>query len=146
MMICFYCKLTFTVKIFILLKGFSYEKAVPPQTCLFFLKKKKKAGQSLCLFEWWQSQNYDCLILPFTELVKKIKLKIMLMNIMHELLHGSLKDRMSLLSSHSENNMSHNPLICRQNNRAERKFCLSDNTKCILPIVHMFTKISQQKQ
>lgn len=57
----------------------------------FFLILVLKSGQSLSSFEWWQSQNYDCLILPFSALVKKIKLKIMLMNITHEVLHGILK-------------------------------------------------------
>lgn len=57
----------------------------------FFLILVLKSGQSLSSFEWWQSQNYDCLILPFSALVKKIKLKIMLVNIMHEVLHGILK-------------------------------------------------------
>lgn len=57
----------------------------------FFLILVLKSGQSLSSFEWWQSQNYDRLILPFSALVKKIKLKIMLLNIMHEALHGILK-------------------------------------------------------
>lgn len=48
---------------------------------------------------------------------------------MHELLHGILKDRMPLPPSHSPNSMSHNTLICKGNNRAEGKFCLSGNMR-----------------
>lgn len=65
----------------------------------------------------------------------------MFMNIRYEVLHGILKERMSLLSSHSQNSLSHNTLICRENKRVERKFCLSGNTKCIPPMVHVFGKI-----
>lgn len=49
----------------------------------------------------------------------------MLMNIMHELLHGILSDRRPLPPSHSANSMSHNTLIHRGDDRAERKFGLS---------------------
>ena len=100
-----------------------------------------KSGQSLSSFEWWRSQNYDCLILPFSALVKKIKLKIMLMNIMHEVLRGILKERMFVLSSQSQNSLSHDIVICRKNKRPERKCCLLGNTKCIPPMVHIFRKI-----
>lgn len=62
------------------------------------------------------------------------------MNIMHELLHGILKDRMSLLSSHSQNSVPHDILICRENKRAERKFQLVGNAKRIPPTVHVFRK------
>lgn len=107
----------------------------------FFLILVLKSGQSLSSFERWQSQNYDCLILPFSALVKKIKLKIMLMNLMHEVLRGILKERMFVLSSHSQNSLSHDIFICRENKRAERKCCLSGNTKCIPPMGHIFRKI-----
>lgn len=107
------------LKVYRATPGFSSWGSCRPHFCPF------KAGQSLSSFEWWQSQNYDCLILPFTALVKEIKLKIMLMNIMHELLHGILSDRMPLPPSHSANSMSHNTLIHRGDDRTERKFCLS---------------------
>lgn len=41
------------------------------------------------------------------------------MNVMHELLHGILKDRMSPLSSPSRNSMSHDTLTCRENSASQ---------------------------
>lgn len=119
------CLKSLYLKVYRVTWSFSCQESCRPHFCFF------KAGQSPSSFEWWQSQNYDCLILPFTALVKKIKLKIMLRNRMHELLHGILKDRMPLPPSHSPNSMSHNTLICKGNNRVERKFCLSGNGRYI---------------